>query len=363
MSYTISTTSGSTPIVIQDTQIDNISTDLTLIGKNVSNYGQYINQNFVNLLENFANTSAPTQPITGQLWYDTSLNVLKVYNGTTFRASSGPIVQSTVPLTAVQGDLWIDSTNKQLWFYHNTGRTLAGPIYQNGQGESGFFTNTYVDTNGLGKTVVELKVAGALLGIFSKETTAFTLTDPTLLPQYTGSIRPGFNQSTLSGIKFNVTATKADALVDGTGALQTASSFMSTQDNTTALGQVTIQNQTPLILGPTHNTEIRVSAVAFQQISNSSGQDYLLKVKNSSGVVDAITVRSINQQVGIFNNSPAYTLDVTGSFRASQSLMLPKYTSTTRDARTLTTANYGEIIYNTTTNKAQVYNGTWNDLW
>jgi hypothetical protein len=363
MSYTISTTSGSTPIVIQDTTIDNTSTDLTLLGKNISNYGQYINQNFVNLLENFANTSAPTQPITGQLWYDTSLNVLKVYNGTTFRASSGPIVQSSVPLTAVQGDLWIDSTNKQLWFFHNTGRTLAGPIYQEGQGESGFFVNTYTDTNGLGKTVVELKVAGSLLGIFSKETTAFSLKDPTAIPQFTGSIGPGFNQSTLSGLKFNVTATSASALVDASGNLQPAANFLSSQTNATALGQITIQNSAPLVLGPTQNTEILVSAVAYQHISNTSGQDYLLKVKNGSGVIDAITVRSINQQVGIFNNSPAYTLDVAGSFRASQSLMLPKYTSQARDARTLTAANYGEIIYNTTTNKAQVYNGTWNDLW
>jgi len=361
MTYQINKTNGTLLVEILDTKTDNFATDLTLIGKNTSGYGQFIDTNFVHLLENFANDSEPPHAITGQLWYDTSQNRLKVYDGVSFKTSSGPVVQATPPLNLVQGDFWIDSSNKQLWFSDGTSQTLAGPIYKYTDGVSGLTVDTVLDSNGTGRLVVKLSVANTLLGIFSKEVTPFT--PKANIAGFSGEIKPGFNAGTLSGLTFNVTASKANALVDQGGNLKSAQSFMATDTSTRTVGTVTIQNSVPLILGSSQNTEIHVSSSAIQQISNTSGQDYLIKVKNSSGTVDAVTVRSINQQVGIFNSSPAYTLDVAGSFRASQSLMLPKYTSTARDNRSLSAANYGEIIYNTTTNKAQVYNGTWNDLW
>jgi len=362
MTYQINKTNGALLVELLDTKTDNVATDLTLIGKNVSGYGQFIDTNFVHLLENFANDSEPPHPITGQLWYDTSQNRLKVYDGITFKTSSGPVVQATPPLNLVQGDFWIDSVNKQLWFSDGTSQTLAGPIYKFTEGVSGLTVDTVLDTSGIGRIVVRLSVANTLLGIFSKEVTPFT--PKNAIAGFTGDIKPGFNASTLSGLAFNVTTSKANALVDPTGALKTSQSFMATDANTSTIGTVTIQNSVPLVLGAGQNTEIRVSSTAIQQISNTSGQDYLIKVKNSSGIVDAVTVRSINQQVGIFNNNPAYTLDVAGSFRATQSFMLPKYTTTARDARTLSAVNYGELIYNTSTNKVQAYaaNG-WNDLW
>ena len=92
-------------------------------------------------------------------------------------------------------------------------------------------------------------------------------------------------------------------------------------------------------------------------------QNFLLKVKNSGGVVDAIYVDSQNNKVGIFNTTPQYTLDVTGGVRASTQLQLPKYTTVDRDARSMTSANNGELIYNTTTDKIQAYAaGAWVDL-
>ena len=81
MSYIINKSDGNTLATVADGQIDQLSSSLTLVGKNYSGFGEYINENFVKLLENFSSTTQPTAPISGQLWYDTTENKLKVYNG------------------------------------------------------------------------------------------------------------------------------------------------------------------------------------------------------------------------------------------------------------------------------------------
>ena len=107
MTYKINKTDGSLITEVIDSAIDQTATDITLIGKNVSGYGEFINENFVKILENFANTSQPNNPLAGQLWFDTSENRLKVYDGLGFKNGSGPVVSGTAPTTAIQGDFWI----------------------------------------------------------------------------------------------------------------------------------------------------------------------------------------------------------------------------------------------------------------
>lgn len=85
MTYKINKTDGSLITEVIDSAIDQTATDITLIGKNVSGYGEFINENFVKILENFANTSQPNNPLAGQLWFDTSENRLKVYDGLGFK--------------------------------------------------------------------------------------------------------------------------------------------------------------------------------------------------------------------------------------------------------------------------------------
>jgi len=85
MPYTIKKFNGQTIAVIQDGSVDNISTDLNLPGKNYSGYGKSLNESLVYLLENFANSVEPTNKITGQLWFDTSVKKIKIYNGVEFK--------------------------------------------------------------------------------------------------------------------------------------------------------------------------------------------------------------------------------------------------------------------------------------
>ena len=114
MSYTIKLTNNNTLTEIIDGTINQTSTDLTLIGKNSTGYGIYFNDNFVHLLENFANTSQPNNPITGQVWFDTTQNRLKVYDGSQFKVTGGTLVGATVPSSLTTGDIWIDSDTAQL---------------------------------------------------------------------------------------------------------------------------------------------------------------------------------------------------------------------------------------------------------
>ena len=137
MPYTINftdvTNKGS--VTVEDNDI-NVTTSLSLVGRNTTSYGVEFNQNFLKLLENFANSSSPANPVEGQLWYDSSIGSeqLKVYDGTTWVASGGLKKSTSEPeaATSITGDLWVDTDNQQLYLYTGSGWTLIGPDYSGG---------------------------------------------------------------------------------------------------------------------------------------------------------------------------------------------------------------------------------------
>jgi len=78
MAYTIVKSDGTVLTTIADGTINTTSTSLGLPGRNYAGYGQTLDTNFVHQLENFADTTPPANPLTGQLWYNTNANTLYV---------------------------------------------------------------------------------------------------------------------------------------------------------------------------------------------------------------------------------------------------------------------------------------------
>ena len=121
MSYTINKTDGTkliTPIMPAGQLLDgstDSSTGVTLLGRNVVGYGNAQNQNFINLLQNFANDAPPGgggagfAPLIGTLWYDTAKERLKIYNGTEFVTVSPLVESDTQPVANKIGDQWWDT--------------------------------------------------------------------------------------------------------------------------------------------------------------------------------------------------------------------------------------------------------------
>ena len=137
MAYTIELTNNSILTVVEDGTIDN-TTDIKLVGKNYSGYGEIQNENFVKLLENFASEQQPARPIPGQLWFDqdaTSLR-LKLFDGNDNKifTSLANIHQGELPTgtdlsaqNVKDGDLWWDDVTSQLYVYNGTDFMLVGP--------------------------------------------------------------------------------------------------------------------------------------------------------------------------------------------------------------------------------------------
>lgn len=127
MAYIVNRYNGTQITVVEDGTIDQ-TTDLKLIGKNYSGFGEAQNENLVHLLENFRGTTAPGKAIDGQVWYDSATTKLKFYTGSAWKTAGGTEVASSEPAGLDEGDLWWSSTSNQLYGKTGAGEfVLVGP--------------------------------------------------------------------------------------------------------------------------------------------------------------------------------------------------------------------------------------------
>lgn len=226
MAYTITLTDGTVFATIAD-GTTNTSSSMTLVGKNYAGYGAFLDENFIHLLENSADTSAPGSPLTGQLWFDKTNTVLKCYTGTGFKVISGATASASTPAGNVAGDLWFDTTNQQLKVYTGSTFIVVGPAYSAAQGTSGAIPETITDSVGATKYITSLYVNNNRVGIIY-EAAQFT---PQLSLQATfPTIYPGIT----------LTTTNSPLFVGSTGQFGTVSvSGNVTGGNLRTAGQVT----------------------------------------------------------------------------------------------------------------------------
>ncbi len=337
MSYRINRTDGELLIDLTDGIIDTTTTDLTLIGKNYKGFGEPFNENFVKLLENFASTSQPTNPMIGQIWFDKQDSRLKVYDGISFRAASGSIVSSTQPSNLITGDLWIDNLNNKLYLFDGTDLVLVGPTYSAGQGKTGFETASQLDTTDVQRTILKLFLGGTLVGIYSPETfiipNDFSIPGLSVDPNDTfdpkrQKLFKGFNIANLegetatSGFWWRGTAEKAKKLIDDAGNERGSENFLPTDANGSTTGSLRIKNSAGLSVG-VGDTEfgiLKVSGTTTILETQQSNADLAIRVRTGSSFLNAYYVDASTQRVGIFTTNPSSTLDVNGDVKVQGSL-------------------------------------------
>ena len=178
MAYTINLTDGTVFATIPDGTTNNATSALVLVGKNYAGYGEFLDENFVHVLENSANTTAPTSPLTGQLWWDKTNFLLKVYNGTIWKTISAATASSSQPTSNVTGDLWYDTTNQQLKVYTGSSFIVVGPAYTSSEGTAGAIPGSVNDSGGSPHFITSLYVNNTQIAIVSVDA-AFTPAAPT----------------------------------------------------------------------------------------------------------------------------------------------------------------------------------------
>ena len=222
MAYTINLTDGTIFATVNDGTV-NTASSMTLVGKNYAGYGEFLDENFIHLLENGANTTAPAAPLTGQLWWDKTNTLLKVYNGSTFKTISAATASASQPASNVTGDLWYDTTNQQVKVYTGSSFIVVGPAFTSAEGTAGAIPETVNDNTATPHYVTSLYVNNTRVAIVSKDAN-FTAAAPTssLFP----TIYKGITVSNAAGTTFagNVTNTGNVVITSGGAATATVTS-------------------------------------------------------------------------------------------------------------------------------------------
>jgi len=269
MPYILNKTNGTILTTVQDAALDS-STDLIFVGKNFAGYGEVQNENFLKLLENFSNTTAPDKPINGQIWFNSLNKKLNVYNGTEWLGVGNLEVSSSEPTKTLNvGDLWFDTTNEQLKVYNGSAFSVIGPAsgLDVQAGWRGSYELNYSESEGLLekyniKAVFESN-NNDVVAVVSPETYALDanyITDslpvyPNLLKVYRGitlvGADPVTGESTTTENYFWGTAAHSLRSNTSTYSLNAASQTYTINTNTNAAY--------PVIFGSTSTTQVDVN--------------------------------------------------------------------------------------------------------
>ena len=292
MSYTINLTNGNVFATIPDGTI-NTTSNMTLIGKNYAGYGQFLDDNFIHLLESAANGTAPTAPLTGQLWFNTTSAVLNVYNGTGWKPIGGANAAASAPSNNTVGDLWYDTSSSQLNVWTGSVWLLVGPSVTNG---TGALATSITDNAATSHPVIQLLVANAVVGFVS---TGAAFTPANAITGFT-TINPGITLSTTGGANaplFQGTATNSTQFNS-----LLSSQFMRSDTSTGTTGNLAVQNNTGLTVGSNGDFAVGVSGVSNVNVQNKTTGGNLNFTVNVAGVTNnAIMINGGSGNVTIPN--------------------------------------------------------------
>jgi hypothetical protein len=362
MAYDITYTDGRRYATLGEGALDT-TLGISLIGQNFHNYGQLIGNNFLRLLEHHANTTSPTFPIEGQLWWDSGNKQLKAFTGTEFKVISNSLISSSAPLTAKPGEFWWNNVDQQLYVFNDAGEwVLIGPGSKAGDITTTFESHILIDNASISHQVSLLKVGGNVLSVLSKDA-EFTLNGI-----YLGltKIIPGINL--VSGIKIQGTATNSDNLLGLPGedyinkftpdvtftgnvsakSLQISSaaplkleSVGNDKSITTLFGDLTISNTAGTLLFDSHANQVTLvspspispDALITKQYLDLSASAVTTQVTNDtntkiSNLVNGATLNTLRKLSDAINNDANYFTTAANSLLAKANIDSPNFVGT-----------------------------------
>ena len=290
MAYKINNTFGTLLVTLADGTIDVASTDLTLIGKGYAGFGEKLNENLVKLLENFNNTSAPSNKVQGQLWFDQTNKRVNVWTGDKWKPAGGPTNSTSAPANAVLGDLWFDTSNTQLYVYTGTAWTLIGPTTVAGSGVTQFTSEVVEDNTGVNKSILKMVTNDTVVGIVSN--IAFTPSSTetngaALIAAGFSSVAQGIQLSTgVASAKFRGTATDSDALGG-----QAAANYLRSDTADTTNSRLTVQSDDGIRIGAGTDITMSLSSDDFTIAQTTQDKDIIFTVNDGGVTTEALRIQ------------------------------------------------------------------------
>ena len=208
MAYTINKFNGEQLIVLEDGTIDT-STSLGLVGRNYVGYGETQNENFVFLLENFANDAPPSRPLQGQIWYNNTNNLAYVYDGAKWAVIGAAVLSDIAPTESSAGALWLRTTDNTLNVWTGTEWAFIGPESVPGFGTTRARSTNLEDSDGNNRPVIFLEIDNTVLAVCTA--TAFTINPIFAIPNLSNNLIPGINLATTFRINGSVTGNAGSA--------------------------------------------------------------------------------------------------------------------------------------------------------
>lgn len=322
------------PLIVEDGG-ENNSTSLVFVGRNKTGYAQAISENFLHLLENFANGTAPVNPTQGQLWYDTSIGVnqLKIWDGASWGAAGGLKKGSNEPdvSSSVVGDLWVNTDTQQLYLFTGSGWILVGPRFSSGS-RTGAEPEVLIDTLNNPQNVVSQYVEGERVMIISK--TDFT--PKSVIPGFT-DIKAGTNLNNLYSTYYGTADKTTKLVVSGYPNGLDANSFVRKDIEQNTQGALNVRNPSGVSVGTDAQFSMNLDGATGVIRHKTAGASIDIRVNNNNSLATVIRVDA-NERVGIRKLNPQEALDVTGNILSSGII---KTTDTTES----TTSGTGSAVF------------------
>lgn len=266
MAYTINHYNGTELVVLDDGTLDT-STSIGLVGRNYVGYGETQNENFVFLLENFANNNPPTRPLKGQIWYNSESSLTYVYNGTSWVSIGAATLSPTAPETPAVGALWFKTPINTLHIFNGITWTFIGPETAENFGITRARTTTLLDSDNNTRPVILLTVNDTVIGICTS--IAFTINPSNAVTGFNNLVA-GVNMSTLSSIQGSLTGN-----ADSSSKLETARAINGVAFDGTA--NVTIKSSTT-------NKLVRGAYLVGSDFDGSSEQSWAVDASSANAI-------------------------------------------------------------------------------